>query len=193
MYPYLNFFALVREQVDHAAFENSRRGNSESTFIHWQLLVEIHLMISIEVAACNLCQCIGNVSLHLRDAHEPSIKTWSEFRDICTQAGHLITEERTQSAEKYLEGVVSALWILIKEAKGLSLLEKQALRRLRKLYQNRIQGYAEKRPSRAGNGRRGLPKKMSVSSRAFTLSHHVYDRGRINKRSGPRAVTQKMG
>ena len=177
--------------MDHAAFENSRHGNSESTFIHLQLLVEIYFMIEV---ACNLCQCIGNVSLHLRDGHEPSIKTWSEFREICTQAGHLITEERTQSVVKYLEGVVSALWTLTKEAEGLSLLEKQDLRRFRKLYQNRIQGYAEKRPSRAGNGRRRLPKKISVSSRAFTPSHHGEIKGeekKENKRSGLRAVTQK--
>lgn len=124
-------------------------------------------------STCRLCQSIGIIALHFHDSHDPSIKTWREFRDNCT--GHPIPEERAQSAKKYLEGVVSALQTLITEAEGLSLQEKQALKRLRMLYRHRVQGYTDKRPSRAGNGRKkGLPKKKSVSSRAFTPSAHVY-------------------
>jgi hypothetical protein len=124
-------------------------------------------------STCSLCQSISIISLYIHDSHDPSIKMWREFRDNCT--GHPIPEDKAESAEKYLEGVVSALQTLIREGEGLSLQETQALKRLQMLYRHRVQGYADKRPSQAGNGRKkGLSKKKSVSSRAFTPSIHVY-------------------
>lgn len=139
----------------------------------FKLAVKINL-IMLE-STCSLCQSIGMIALHFHDSHElePSIKMWRQFRDNFT--GHPIPEELTQSAKKYLEGVVSTLRTLITEAEGLPLQEKQALTRLWKLYQHRVQGYMDKHPSHVGNGRkRGHLKKKSVSSQVFTPTIHVY-------------------